>query len=217
MSRAVARIAGVGVAAALTLTSCVTGTWTGDAADPTVAVVGDSLVYQSEQAVGTTETLITDDLVAAGTQAWVTGWTGLSYGVAYPNVWNLPDRQGVVPDVLVVALGTNDMRILPGETEPRTTVEAVRPLVAAWLAEVPNACVRLIGPAESISGWGLDVTAPPFNAMLAEEAALHADAEYVAWNPDPAWTEGGQDPHMTQAGRDAYRAFIVAEVADCLA
>ena len=200
------------------LTACATGDWTGDAADPDVAVLGDSLVFHSEQgSIFSSDTLITDDLVAAGNHAWVTGWSGLTFAEGYPDVWDVPSRQAITPDVLVIALGTNDMRIMPGETEPRTTVEAVRPLVAAWLAEVPAACVRLIGPSDSITGWGLDVTAPPFNTMLAEEAALHADAEYVAWNPDPAWTDNGAEPHLTQAGRDAYRALIVAEVADCQA
>ncbi|GJM37422.1 MAG: hypothetical protein DHS20C19_07890 [Acidimicrobiales bacterium] len=164
-----------------------------------------------------TETLITDDLVAAGTQAWVTGWTGVTVDESYPGLWNLPEREGMNPDVLVIALGSNDMHVPAGETAPPTTVEAVRPLIAAWLAEVPNACVRLIGPSDAITGWGLDVTAPPFNAMLAEEAVLHADAEYVAWNPDPAWIDNGAQPHLTQPGRDAYRALIVAEVLECLA
>lgn len=211
------RTAGGVVIATLALASCATGTWTGDPGDPHVAVVGDSLIAFSENGSLTgTETLITDDLVAAGTRAWVTGWTGAGFAWAYEDLWNLPAREGVTPDVLVLALGTNDMHIPPGGTEPLTSVEAVRPVVAAWLAEVPNACVRLIGPAESITGWGLDVTAPPFNAMLAEEAALHADAEYVAWNPDPAWTENGANPHVTPAGRAAYRALIVAEALACL-
>lgn len=181
-------------------------------------MLGDSLVFESERSeFSGTETRITDDLVAAGNRAWVTGWIGLTYADAYPMVWDLPSREGVIPDVLVIALGTNDMRVDSVTGEARTTPEAVRPILAAWLAEVPDACVRLIGPSDSIAGWGLDVTAPAFNTMLAEEAALHADAEYVPWNPDPAWTDNGADPHMTTAGRDAYRALIVAEVAECLA
>lgn len=209
-------IAAFVVAAAL-LSSCATGTWTGDVADPAVVVLGDSLVFESEQAtIFTSETWITDDLVAAGTRAWVTGWTGLRFERAYPDLWDAPFRDGVVPDVLVIAVGTNDMRVDAESGLPPTTPEEVRPILAAWLAEVPDACVRVVGVAESISGWGLDVTGPAFNAMLAEEVALHADAAYVPWAPDPAWTGGGAEPHMTMAGRDAYRAMIVAQVADCL-
>lgn len=204
-------------AALLVVSSCATGEWTGDPQAASVVVLGDSLVFQSEQSLNGTETWITDDLVANGLYGWVTGHTGLKVADAYPAVWNTPSRQGLIPDVLVIALGTNDMHVDDATGQPPTTPEAARPLLRAWMAEVPAGCVKLIGPAESITGWGLDVTAPAWNVMLAEEAALHANATYVPWDPLLAWTENGANPHMTQAGRDAYRALIVAEALDCLA
>ena len=174
--------------------SCATGEWTGDPQAPSVAVVGDSLVFQSQRTMHGTETWITDDLVASGMYGWVTGHTGLTVAGAYPAVWDTPSREGLVPDVLVLALGTNDMHVLPETGQPRTTPEDARPLIRAWLGEVPAGCVKLIGPAESITGWGLDVTAPAWNTMLTEEAALHADAAYVPWMPLPAWTDNGDNP-----------------------
>ncbi len=206
------------VVVALLLTSCATGEWTGDVASPSVGVIGDSLVFQSERSeTNGTETLITDALVAEGLRAWVTGWTGLTVKVAYPYAWSSPSRLGVVPDILVIALGSNDMHVDAPSGQPYTTPEAARPLLRAWLSSLPATCVRLIGVAESITEWGLDVTAPPWNAMLAEEAALHGNAEYVPWIPDPSWTGNGASPHLTLPGRDAYRDLIVASATSCVA
>ncbi|MDG2025893.1 MAG: SGNH/GDSL hydrolase family protein [Acidimicrobiales bacterium] len=216
MSRRSGRLAGLVSALAIMVSSCVTGTWTGNNADPSVVVIGDSLVFISERSgPGGTETWITDDLVAGGAYGYVTGWIGSTLWLGYEVAWESPSRQGIIPDVLVVALGTNDMRIFPGETEPGGDVEKSRLDIKAWLAEVPAACVVLVGVAENIWGWGLDVSGPAWNAMLADEAALHANATYVPWEPDLAWVSGGSQPHPNSVGRVAYRDLIVAEALDC--
>ena len=158
--------------------------------------MGDSLVYMSDASgLGGIETYVTDELVTGGYRAYVTGW--------------------ITPDVLVIALGTNDMRVNPQTGLPSTTPEAAAIVLGSWLAEVPDACVRLVGVAESVTGWGLDVTGPGWNAMLAATAATHADAAYVAWEPLTAWTEGGANPHLSPEGREAYRALLVSAAMSC--
>lgn len=205
-----------GVVVMLLLSTCKTGEWTGDEAAESVVVIGDSLVFWTEQAtLHTSETWLTDDLVAAGHYAYVTGWIGLDVDLAYPVVWNHASRQGIIPDVLVIALGTNDMHVDAVTGAPPTTPELAAPVLDAWLAEVPDACVRLIGVAESITGWGLDVTAPGWNAMLGAAAASHADGAFVPWEPLPEWTQNGVDPHLTTEGEDAYRALLVDAAASC--
>lgn len=178
-------------------------------------VYGDSLTYLSNQTFGGTETWVTDALVEAGGYASVTAAIGLSMPVTYPFVWQSPGRDGLLPDVLVVALGTNDMHIHPGATQPSGDLEAARLLYRAWLAEVPAACVVLVGVAENVTGWGLDITGPGWNLMLAEEAALHANARYVAWEPELAWVANGADPHLDPTGKAAYRDLIVSQALDC--
>ncbi|MFT5202109.1 MAG: lysophospholipase L1-like esterase [Candidatus Aldehydirespiratoraceae bacterium] len=207
----------VALSLALLLSSCKEGVWTGDQQDTSVAVFGDSLVYSSEaDDFNAPNTYVTDDLVALGSYAYVTAWIGASVAYSYANLWNLPSRNGVVPDVLVLALGTNDMRVNPVTGLPYATVEDARLVLQAWLAEVPDACVRLVGVAESITTWGLDVTGPGWNAMLSEEAALFGNAAYVPWEPLAAWTANGTSPHLAEDGEDAYRALIVSAAAGCL-
>lgn len=204
-----------GVAACAVLLGGCHGPWKGEPDDPSIMVYGDSLTYLSNQTLGGTETMVTDALVDAGGYASVTGVIGLSVPLAYPFVWHSPGRDGLLPDVLVVALGTNDMRIHPGMTGPLVDLEMARLRYRAWLAEVPEACVVLVGVAENVAGWGLDITGPGWNAMLAEEAALHANARYVAWEPDLAWVANGADPHLDATGRAAFRDLIVSEALDC--
>ncbi|MEQ8839468.1 MAG: SGNH/GDSL hydrolase family protein [Acidimicrobiales bacterium] len=103
--------------------------------------MGDSLVFSSETSgLKGTESWITDEIVAGGNQANVTGWIGATVNYTYLNLWNHPSRQGVTPDVLVVALGTNDMKVDPLSGLPPTTPEAAALVLGAWLAEVPDAC-----------------------------------------------------------------------------
>ena len=200
----------------LLLTGCKVGEWTGDENATTVAVIGDSLVFQSERAsLESNETWITDALVNEGYRAWVTGMIGSTVNSAfvYPNYWNNQQREGVNPDIIVVALGTNDMNMKDGVVA--ADVEVQRLILRDWLASQPQACVRLIGVAENVWGWGLDITGPVWNNMLAEEASLHPNAEYVAWEPDIAWVHDGEDVHMTVEGRNAYRDHLVAAANSC--
>ncbi|MEZ5244622.1 MAG: hypothetical protein R2707_05965 [Acidimicrobiales bacterium] len=178
--------------------------------------MGDSLVFLSEaSSLSGTETWITDELIAGGFQAYLTGLVGVTVDFTYLHLWNQPSRQGITPDVLVVALGTNDMHVDPQTGLPLTTPEAAAIVLGTWLAEVPDACVRLVGVAESVAGWGLDVTGPGWNAMLVATAAAHANATYVAWEPLAAWTGGGSSPHLTPEGRDAYRDLLVSAATSC--
>ena len=210
------RLGGLALLIVVLLSSCRIGQWNGDPEAPSVVVMGDSLVYMSDASgLGGTETYVTDELVTGGYQAYVTGWIGATVNFSYLHLWNQSSRMGITPDVLVIALGTNDMRVNPQTGLPSTTPEAAAIVLGSWLAEVPDACVRLVGVAESVTGWGLDVTGPGWNAMLAATAATHADAAYVAWEPLTAWTEGGANPHLSPEGREAYRALLVSAAMSC--
>jgi lysophospholipase L1-like esterase len=202
---------------ALALSSCLTiSDWSGDPGAPRVAVIGDSLVFLSERSDSVDGAqMITDELVANGLQAWVTGWIGLTVDFAYPVVWNDQSRADLAPDVVVIALGTNDMAVDPASGATAATIDDARLTVRAWLDEVRAACVRLIGPAESVTEWGLDITSPAWNAMLTEEAERHPDARFVPWEPLSEWTDGGRTPHMTPEGQAAYRDLIVSEAVEC--
>lgn len=174
-----------------------------------VVVLGDSLVFQADgnRAPDDANRLLVTALEEEGSTVEGGGLIGLSVPAAYESLWPTIEEQA--PDVLVVALGTNDSR------DGAIPLETSRQALTVWLEEVPSSCVVLVGVNEGTSTWGLDVYGPPFNAMLEDVAADHPDVRVVQWDPDPAML--GQDGvHLTEVGRVAYRRLIVDAAESCL-
>jgi hypothetical protein len=202
------------------LAGCHLAQWRGDPAAPSVVLIGDSLVFHADgnSQAGEDNQRISDELIARGLRPYVQGWAGANLAIGR-LVWDSPSRNQVAePDVVVIAFGTNDMKDADGDG-PHVPLETSRAILTDWLGVLPaDACVRLVGVAETIWGWGLHETGPPFNAMLAQVAATRPGTEYLAWEPDPAWfPEGGADPHPNDEGDAAYRAFLVSAAESCLA
>src|SRR5680860_1053144 len=189
------------VVVAATVASC-----GGGGAD--VVVIGDSLVFQADRGdqVGDETQYLKEALEDGGYDAEVIGNIGLSLPIADQSVW--PEVVAQPPDILVVALGTNDSH---NGASPLSTS---RSILSRWLSQVPEACVVLVEVSSTTDSWGLDVYAPPFNAMLHEVAADHPNAHVVEWAPDASRLEA-DGIHLSEEGREAYRQTIISGVEDC--
>jgi hypothetical protein len=189
------------------------GTWMGDAAAPSVAVIGDSIVYQAEGNDGPVPTsrLLAEALVASGYRAYVSSWVGTTIGQAHDQVWPTVAREPEL-DILVVALGTNDIKKGVALAESRSVLDR-------WLAEAPHArCVALVGVNEHAFAWGLDVEGPPFNAMLQDLAGSRTDTVYVPWDPDLDIHGRDGDVHLkTPAAQAQYRTTLQCAADSCAA
>ena len=171
---------------------------------PSVSVIGDSLVYQAEgsDSSGAPTRKLADELVVAGYRAHVSGWIGETLDAGHEQLWPAVAAEPDL-DVLVIALGTNDInQDIPLETS--------RVALRRWLAETDYVgCVVLVGVNELAYAWELDVHGPAFNAMLSEEAAARPNAIFVRFDPivDPDTYDG--DVHFPTEDRQAeYRSTI---------
>jgi hypothetical protein len=203
----------MGVVVVLLATACQSGVWAGDPAGAKVAVIGDSLVFQAEGnfTFKTSNRYVADDLIALGYQSHVSGWIGATLASAHQYIW--PEVSGMTDlDVLVLALGTNDMG-------GGTSVADARATLDAWLDEAAGVgCIALVGVNVHAYAWGLDVTGPPYNAMLADEAATRDHVIYEEWDPDLAiqGTDGDVHFHTPEAAAQ-YRATLVDAANRCAA
>lgn len=196
----------------VSLTACQLGEWRGEEGAPSVSVIGDSLVYHAEgnyDASG--QRILTDELAASGYRAHVSGYIGETVQLAYERLWPaVADEPDL--DTLVIALGNNDIaNDLPLETS--------RAALRQWLVEAAGTrCVALVGVNVQATAWRMDIFGPAFNEMLAEEAALHHNAIYVAWHPDLDIHGHTGDVHMpTAEGQAQYRATLRGAVEQCAA
>jgi hypothetical protein len=199
---------------ALLATACVTGSWTGDADATSVSVIGDSLVWQAEGNVVLTEPqqqVLTHELAASGYRAHVSGWIGETIPKGYAELWPIVATEPGL-DIVVIALGTNDATGDAPLSESRAALQT-------WLADaVDVGCVALVGVNEHATAWGLDIDGPPFNAMLAEEAALAPNAIFVPWEPDLDIHGHHGDPHLeTPEAQAQYRATLHDAADQCAA
>jgi lysophospholipase L1-like esterase len=202
-------VVGCCAVAVLAVTSCQTGRWTGTG-EHSVSVIGDSLVYQAEGNVGVKDQrVLADELAASGYRAHVSGWIGETIATGYVDLWPEVAHDPEL-DVLVIALGTNDV----GRDIP---LEESRAALRQWLAETGAVgCVALVGVNEAAFGWELDVYGPAFNAMLAEEAAALPNGLFVPWVPDLDIHGYHGDVHFeTPEAQAQYRATLHDAVDRC--
>ena len=168
----------------------------------TVEVVGDSLTFQANEGDEGQDELLAA-LEGEGFDASGGGIPGMTVESAHQTMWSKGS-----PDVLVLALGTNDMG------NGQVPLDAVRSTLSQWLQEVSGSCVVLVGVNETTEAWQLHEHAPPYNQMLRELAAEHGDGHVVDWAPAPGMiSEDGI--HLTEEGREAYRELIVGGAQRC--
>ncbi len=174
-----------------------------------VGVVGDSLTWGAETGGGfpnPAPARLRDALDAAGYGSSVYSLTGFHTDLLV-DVTSWPQT----PDIVVVALGTNDAH--------NQAVPLARYLtnIRTFLDRTPAACDVLvnINPATT---WGLDVTAPDYNDGLEGLGAERADAVVVDWasialaHPEYLSSDG---VHGNAEGQAAYRQAIVGGVDAC--
>jgi hypothetical protein len=184
----------------LLATACSPSAWQGAETDPTVAVIGDSLVYQADgDSLGHSgivyEGDLIDELDAAGWRTSIFGLPGAKLSRQLASMAAALDEE---PDVLVVALGTNDWN-----------VEAGLEALDEFLDSTPVDCVALVGVAE-VPAYDLDERGPVLNAAFA------AYGNYTPWAPADGWLVNPRtDPHLTTAGRAGYREVILEAAETC--
>jgi lysophospholipase L1-like esterase len=193
--------------------ACQSGVWMGPADATSVSVIGDSLVYQAETDLDSTEPtrLLADELVASGYRAHVSGWIGETTAAGHAQLWPMVAGEPDL-DILVIALGTNDVkRSVP--------LEDSRAALRSWLADAGDVgCIALVGLNESAYAWQLGIFGPAYNQMLAEEAAQLPKGIFVPWAPDLDIHGYTGDVHFaTNAARAQYRSTLHDAVDACAA
>jgi hypothetical protein len=183
--------------------------WLGETGT-TVGVVGDSLVRHAEFGPrgrpGDPRRLSTA-LVDAGHRASLSSQVGADT----PDLARITAFPDPGADVLVVALGTNDMH-------RGTPIETAVAAIDEFIDVIGPRCTVLVTIIDEPS-WGLDVTAPPYNAALHDLAAVRGDAVVVDWgavadlHPEHLAADG---VHHTDSGQAAYRQLIVDGVSACV-
>jgi lysophospholipase L1-like esterase len=191
---------------------------------PGVLVVGDSLVFGvGVQTVANTIRFFggTSSVVAAAGGAstahfnkeGLIGASGLSTIQQYVNFFG--DLR-----VTVVALGSNDARIITGElgTMDGYTIDEFRGQaeLAVSSALSRSRCVVLINVANH---W--EIAAPQvvddINAILGELGTGNPKVRTADWNafsaPHPEWFAAPNDIHHSDEGKDAYNGFITEAIA----
>lgn len=196
--------------------------WSWVGTGPKVAVVGDSLTWQAEHgSVSTTDPYyerhaLTDQLNANGYAARIAARSGAD--TRSLSMWG---KWQSAPDVIVMALGTNDRRYEP---KPGMVpagfpfqLHISQPNVVNYLNHCPNACVVYVGVVEAANRWRHNVYGPYWNYWLRQRAAA-TNGVFVDW-----WSEAKAHPewftsdllHHTAAGQAAYRNAITNAVDSC--
>jgi hypothetical protein len=192
---------------------------------PGVLVVGDSLVFGvGVQTVANTIRFFggTDAAVAAAGGASMAHFNKASL-ISAAGLSTIQQYEDLFGDirVTVVALGSNDARIITGERgqmggytldEFRGQAELA---VSSGLSH--SRCVVLV----NVANHWLDAAAPDvideINAALDEVGAANPQVRTADWNsfsaPHPEWFASPTDIHHTDAGKQAYNAFLYDAVA----
>ncbi len=176
---------------------------------PTIAVVGDSLIYQAEHGStnDTTKHYLTNELNAAGWSAQVRAQSSADTNTLTTwTTWPSP------PAAIVVALGSNDRRIVNGA--PYVPIETSKTNVRGYLDRWPDAVPIFVGIVET-APRGLNITGPEWNTWVRTEATARGGV-FVDWSTiskgHPEWFTSDL-LHNTATGQAAYRVAIVAGAA----
>lgn len=220
------------VAAAILVVGCVpaecaptasipTGwSWVGPAGAPTVAVVGDSLTWQAEHGSSSTTDpyyqrhALTDQLNAAGFRTRIAARSGEDTRVL--RLWG---GWHTAPDVIVMALGTNDRRWTADLRDPwPLPLHISQPDVVNYLKHWPNACVVYVGVVEAPNRWLHNVYGPYWNWWLRQRAAATGGVFVNWWGEVQAHPEylGPDVLHHTAVGQTAYGRAITDAAASCI-
>lgn len=180
---------------------------------PRVGVVGDSLVHAAQTGGGVDEAdpdrFLDDAAAARGLRTSVSAVIGAKT-TQLAGVGAFPEPG---PDALVVGLGTNDMR------DAALTVPAAIANLVTYIDRIDAPCTAVVTIIDEPT-WGLDVTAPPYNAALAALADERDDVVLADWAPVAAAHPeylSSDGVHHTDEGKDAYRDLILDAAEECLA
>jgi GDSL-like Lipase/Acylhydrolase family len=191
-----------------------------------VAVVGDSITVEAEEGVAfdPTQHVLTDDLTRHGDGASVDAAIGADTNDLFKKPFTSAPFPAPGPDILVMALGTNDAHPprLNGTfvgTAPQVPLSQSKSNLETYLASSPATCVILVNVYTNVRSWSLDVNGPLYNQMLDAISANSSGRVRVAdWNAlatrHPEWLSHG-GPHLTTTGVSAYRGLIELSVAAC--
>lgn len=186
--------------------------WKGDGAH--VMIFGDSITYRLEHGPGLDRTnqytLLTDHLVVTGHSASVSAMIG-----AVTNGLDSVAQYVPAPgaDILLIALGTNDMHVNTSTGTSYFTVEEAVANLSNAIDTIGAPCTILVTIAET-EPWGLDVTGPAFNRAL----RAMPDVRIADWAPvveaDPGLVVS-DGVHLTDAGVAAYTALFDDAISTC--
>lgn len=183
--------------------------WTGG--EPRVVVFGDSLTFEAQHGLATSldlsERMLSDELVGRGLGESVSAYPGADTGDLLPRADEVPPPGA---DVAVVALGTNDLRVVDDVTP--VDVAAVLSTVDAAVELIDADCIAFVGVAE-VPAWGLEQHAPRFNAELESRADVFGDwAQLVDEHPGYLRRDG---VHHSLEGSAAYRDLLADVAEEC--
>ena len=224
MRRRSALLVSAGVVVAL-LTGCLpaarpwaTPTTTGVGDGHYVGIIGDSLVFRAQYSsdINWEIHLLDDALAANGFHASVSALMGAAtpdiFGANYSQFVGFPEPGA---DIQIIGLGTNDAN------NNAVPVEDFEANLRRYIASQPaSTCFRLINVYTGATSWGLDVTAPAYNAALDDIAADQPNVSVIDWNsialahPEYFGTDPTQ-PHANASGEAAYRFIITFGAAGC--
>jgi hypothetical protein len=197
-------------------------------ATPGVVVIGDSLIWWAG-----TQTLADTIRFWRGLSTVVVGAAGASW--AHFNSATLigPYGLGTIqnyadffhPRIMVIALGSNDARLIGGEVNDPFGYRVNEYKDQAFWATVgalnSAECVVLINVADHWSAATTSAVIAEVNVGLDNlDAASNRifTADWDAWSaPHPEWFTGPTDIHHSDAGKAAYRSFINDAVANAMA
>ena len=213
------RLAGLAVGL-MVLTSCLPPATPWVASTPTsprLAVVGDSQIYSVQHVtLGDDRHRMTDFFTSLGYAYSESSEVGAATTDLEPfgrkGVAGWPDE---APQILVEALGTNDMHAQNGASN--VPIDVAEQNLTTYLDRLPSTRVVFVEIPET-TPWRLDQFGPAWNAFLADQAARRG-GQVVPWasllaqhlTGPGAWA-GSDQVHLTGIGKLAFLLAIAGGV-----
>ncbi len=154
-----------------------------------VALLGDSQLVMAENGDTSSSDLILDDqhqllsnvLRSHGDHVSAVARVGAQItDVAHPTDGHFNGWPSI-PDKAVTGLGTNDVRLRDGATQPITPIANAEDDYDLYLRNTGARCNVLVGVVETPApDWHMDVYGPQFNQFLKNEAAIY-NGIYIDW------------------------------------